>query len=203
MLRLRDIMTSDLLTVSPETSVREALELLGGRHVSGAPVISGGKLVGLVTGTDLMTFVAALPGVPTQRETQDESGDWPDPSVEADVENERESASAFYSELWDDVGADVTERIASVEGPEWNMLEEHDVSEVMTSLPLVTLGPDADVEEAADLMKEKGIHRILVTDGHSLLGVVSALDVAKAVAERKLTRRTYVFNRDRDHFNRE
>jgi CBS domain-containing protein len=203
MLRLRDIMTSDLLTVSPETSVREALELLGGRHVSGAPVVSGGKLVGLVTGTDLMTFVAALPGVPTQRETQDESGDWPDPSVEADVENERESASAFYSELWDDVGADVTERIASVEGPEWNMLEEHDVSEVMTSLPLVTLGPDADVEEAADLMKEKGIHRILVTDGHSLLGVVSALDVAKAVAERKLTRRTYVFNRDRDHFNRE
>jgi CBS domain-containing protein len=203
MLRLRDIMTSDLLTVSPETSVREALELLGGRHVSGAPVISGGKLVGLVTGTDLMTFVAALPGVPTQRETQDESGDWPDPSVEADVENERESASAFYSELWDDVGADVTERVASVEGPEWNMLEEHDVSEVMTSLPLVTLGPDADVEEAADLMKEKGIHRILVTDGHSLLGVVSALDVAKAVAERKLTRRTYVFNRDRDHFNRE
>jgi CBS domain-containing protein len=203
MLRLRDIMTSDLLTVSPETSVREALELLGGRHVSGAPVISGGKLVGLVTGTDLMTFVAALPGVPTQRETQDESGDWPDPSVEADVENERESASAFYSELWDDVGADVTERIASVEGPEWNMLEEHDVSEVMTSLPLVTLVPDADVEEAADLMKEKGIHRILVTDGHSLLGVVSALDVAKAVAERKLTRRTYVFNRDRDHFNRE
>lgn len=203
MLRLRDIMTSDLLTVTPETSVREALELLGGRHVSGAPVISGGKLVGLVTGTDLMTFAASLPGVPTRRETQDESGDWADPSLDEEVERERESASAYYSELWDDVGADVTERIASVDGPEWNMLEEHDVSEVMTSVPLVTLGPDADVEAAADLMKEKGIHRVLVTDGHSLLGVVSALDVAKAVAERKLTRRTYVFNRDRDHFNRE
>jgi CBS domain-containing protein len=196
-------MTTDLLTVTPETSVREALELLGGRHVSGAPVISGGKLVGLVTGTDLMTFAAALPGVPTQRETQDEWGEWAEPFVEAEVENERESASAFYSELWDDAGADVTERIASVAGPEWNMLEEHDVSEVMTSLPLVTLGSDAGVEAAADLMKEKGIHRVLVTDGHSLLGVVSALDVAKAVADRKLTRKTYVFNRDRDYFNRE
>lgn len=203
MLRLRDIMTSDVLTVTPETSVREALELLGGRHVSGAPVVSGGKLVGLVTGTDLMTFVAALPGVPTQRETNDEWGDWAEPPVDEEVEREREAASTFYLELWDDVGADVTERIASAQGPEWNMLEEHDVSEVMTSVPLVTLGPDAGVEEAATLMKERGIHRVLVTDGDSLLGIVSALDVAKAVAERRLTRRTYVFNRNEDQFNPE
>ncbi len=151
-----------------------------------------------------MTFAAALPGVPTQRETN-EWDDWAEPTAKQEVERDRErkSASAFYLELWDDVGADVTERITSVEGPEWNMLEEHDVGEVMTSTPLVTLGPDADVEEAAELMKVKGIHRVLVTDGQSLLGIVSALDVAKAVAERRLTRRTYVFNRDRDYFNRE
>jgi CBS domain-containing protein len=81
------------------------------------------------------------------------------------------------------------------------MLEEHDVSEAMTSTPLVTVEPDTDVEAAANLMTEKGIHRVLVTEGDRLVGIVSALDVAKAVAEHKLTRRTYVFNRDEDFRN--
>ena len=40
-LRLRDIMTTDALTVTPETTVREAMELLARHHVSGAPVVSG------------------------------------------------------------------------------------------------------------------------------------------------------------------
>ena len=82
MLRLRDIMTTDVLTVTPEPSVREALELLGMRHVSGAPVVSGGTLLGVVTGTDLMNFVAALPGVPTERETHEEWDVGSAPSVE-------------------------------------------------------------------------------------------------------------------------
>ena len=60
MLRLRDIMTTDVLSVSPETSVREAMELLTRRHVSGAPVVAGGKIVGVVTGNDLMMLASAL-----------------------------------------------------------------------------------------------------------------------------------------------
>lgn len=198
MLRLRDIMTEDAVAVTPETSVREALALLGGRHVSGAPVVSGGKLLGVITGTDLMAFAASLPGVPTERESQVEWGAWAEPSAEEEAESEREPASAFFTEMWDDAGADVTERFASVAGPEWNVLDEHIVGEVMVRTPLVTLGPDADVESAAGLMKERGIHRVLVTEGNRLLGIVTALDIAKAVAERRLTRRTYVFNRDQD-----
>ena len=77
------------------------------------------------------------------------------------------------------------------------------VSEVMTRAPLVTLEPTADVEAAASLMTEKGIHRVLVTDGDRLVGIVSALDVAKAVADGKLTRRTDVFNRDEGFQNGE
>src|SRR5215510_13878698 len=54
MLRLRDIMTTDVLPVSPETSVRDAMELLARHHVSGAPVIANHQLVGVVTTTDLL-----------------------------------------------------------------------------------------------------------------------------------------------------
>ncbi len=40
MLRLRDIMTTELVTVAPELSLRDAMELLVTSHVSGAPVVA-------------------------------------------------------------------------------------------------------------------------------------------------------------------
>lgn len=195
MVRLHEIMTTELVTVTPETSIRDAMDVLGHRHVSGAPVVSGGRLLGVVTATDLLTFVASLSGVPTEREQgESEWGGWIDASP-ADSDTGAEPASAFFADLWDDAGADVATRTASTAGPEWNTLEEHDVSEAMTRLPLITLPPDADIRTAADLMHSRRIHRVLVTDGGRLVGIVSALDIARAAAERKLTDRVYVFNR--------
>lgn len=43
----------DPLTVSPETSVRELLELTEAHHISGMPVVEGRKLVGIVTSRDV------------------------------------------------------------------------------------------------------------------------------------------------------
>ena len=198
MLRLRDIMTTDVLTVNPETSIREAMELLGRHHVSGAPVVSGAKLVGVVSANDLMIFASALPGVPTERDRRDASDGWDEPQMAEKDDDDSEPASAFFADLWDDAGGDVVERETTVTGPEWNALEEHDVSEVMTYSPLSTLPPDADARTAADLMARLRIHRVLVTDDDRLVGIVSALDVAKAVADHRITDRTYVFNRDRE-----
>lgn len=195
MLRLRDIMTDDLVTVSPETSVRDAMELLSRHHLSGAPVIAGGSLVGVVTTTDLMTFASSLPGAPTERDLGDDWPMWPEPPIASDVDAEAQPASAYFADLWNDAGADVTTRMVSMVGPEWNALEEHHVSEVMTSAPLATLPPTADVHLAADVMQRRGIHRVLVTEGERLVGIVSALDITRAVAQHKLTERTYVFGR--------
>lgn len=80
MLRLRDIMTTDVLTVNPETSIREAMELLGRHHVSGAPVVAGSKLVGVVSANDLMIFASALPEAPTERDQRDSSDGWGEPA---------------------------------------------------------------------------------------------------------------------------
>lgn len=197
MLRVRDIMTTDLVTLTPETSVRDALDLLGRSHVSGAPVLSGEKLLGVVTTTDLMMFAGGLPGVPTQREVEQREA-WDETPIEQEVEQEDEPSSAYFTELWDDAGTDADERMSSLSGPEWNALEEHDVTEVMTVPPLVTMPPDAEVETAAAMMKDHGIHRVLVVEGDTLVGLVTAFDVTKAVAEGKLTRRVFAFNRDYD-----
>jgi predicted transcriptional regulator len=176
---------------------------LARHHVSGAPVVSGDDLIGVVSGTDLMSFAAALSGVPTENDTTEEWGEWSEASIGDDVEAGNEPASAFFSDLWDDAGAEVTGRISSTSTPEWNVLEEHDVSELMTRTPLATLGADATAEAAAELMRTKGIHRVLVTDGAKLVGIVSALDIATAAADGRFTSRKYVFNRTNEYDDRE
>jgi len=196
MLRLRDIMATDVVAISSEATVREAMELLSRHHVSGAPVVNGSTLVGVVSATDLMEFAAALPGVPTELDTREEWNDPGDPSLDGQVDRESEPGCAFYADMWEDAGADVTQRLATPSTPEWNALEEHTVGEVMTRGPLVTLGPDDSAETAADIMRTKAIHRVLVTEGDSLVGIVSALDIVKAAADHRFTVRQFVFNRD-------
>lgn len=85
------------------------------------------------------------------------------------------------------------------EWPRRDVLDAHTVGEVMTPVPCA-LPPDADVTAAADFMRREGIHRLLVVDGDRLAGIVSALDVVRAVADRRLTTHTYVFDSE-DRFD--
>jgi predicted transcriptional regulator len=87
--------------------------------------------------------------------------------------------------------------MSALASPEWDLLEEHEVEEIMTR-KLLAVPPDAPVEEAARLMKKSGVHRVFVTDDRRIVGVVSAIDIAHAVAEHLLDRKTYVFNREGD-----
>jgi CBS domain-containing protein len=160
--------------------------------------VEGRSVVGVVTSTDLMTFAAALSGVPTERELIGDAMDAPiERADEADLDPDADSPAAYFYEMWDDAGADTSARISAASSPEWNALEEHDVSEVMTRSPLVMLPVDATAEEAAGLMRRNRIHRILVTENGTLAGIVSALDIAGAVADHRFTTRMYVFDHPR------
>jgi acetoin utilization protein AcuB len=59
------------------------------------------------------------------------------------------------------------------------------------------LRPDTPVEHAADFMRDAGIHRVLIMEDDRLLGLLSTTDIAGAVADNKLTKRVYVFDRTR------
>jgi CBS domain-containing protein len=52
------------------------------------------------------------------------------------------------------------------------------VAEVM-STPLITIDPDADLTEAAKIMKQHKIRRLAVTREGTLRGVVTAADIAR------------------------
>lgn len=53
-LEAKDVMTSPVITVDPQTPVKEVARLLLTHHISGVPVVSEGKLVGIVTEADLL-----------------------------------------------------------------------------------------------------------------------------------------------------
>ena len=188
MLRLRDIMTKDVLTVTPDLALRDAMALLARRHVSGAPVIDGGRVVGVLSSTDLLEFAAALPGVPVAHAGPTDF-DAELAAEQIDLDALRES---LVAEIWAGAGVDVADRIREAAGHEWNALEEHTVADVMTRT-VVSLLPNTPVQVAADRMRTAGVHRILVMRGDRLLGIVTTKDIANAVADHKLTTRKYVF----------
>jgi CBS domain-containing protein len=149
MLKLKDIMTRDVVSAGPDMTIRDAMELLSERHISGAPVIDGGKVVGIFSSSDLLALLADL--------------------------NDTTPSLTFR-------------RRKSRTTP----LEDVTVDEVMTR-KVQSLPPDCSIEEAAQVMMKKQIHRVLVMEGDTVLGIVSTSDVAKAVAEHKIGSRTYVF----------
>lgn len=189
MLRIREIMTTDVVTLSPDASLRDAMEALTSRHITGAPVAAGRKVIGVVSLTDLAEFAAASPGVPTLRPPVDEPDDWENAG---DLPSPDEPPSAYFAELYDDAGADVTLRMDHTDSPEWNVLEDHTVAEAMNRR-VSALPPDAPVDHAAAVMRRAGIHRVLVMEGPELLGVLTTTDIANAVADHRLQARTYVF----------
>jgi CBS domain-containing protein len=149
MLKLKDIMTREVVSAGPDMTIRDAMELLSEWHISGAPVVDGGKVVGIFSSSDLLALLADL--------------------------NDTTPSLTFR-------------RRKSRTTP----LEDITVDEVMTR-KVQSLPPDCSIEEAAQVMVKKQIHRVLVMDGDTVLGIVSTSDVAKAVAEHKIRSRTYVF----------
>ncbi len=147
MLRIRDIMTSEVVTLSPDTSIREAAELLTTERVGGAPVVRLGTLIGMLTAQDLMDFVASLATEPAEVRTRTEHG----------------------------------------------ILDDHTVEEAMSRAPLRTVTPSTPVEKAAEMLAVERMHRIPVVEEGRLVGIVSTMDVVRAVADRKLSHTTFVF----------
>jgi CBS domain-containing protein len=189
MLRIRDIMSTEIVTLSPGLSVRDAMDVLTRHHITGAPVLTNGKVVGVVSLTDLAEWASQAPGIPTQRPPVEDPDDWENVADQAYLE---EPPAAYFVEMWDDAGADVTARISQTDAPEWNALEDHTVGEIMNRR-ILALPADAPVDHAAAVMRRAHVHRVLVMEDARLVGVATTTDIANAVADHRMTSRVYVF----------
>src|SRR4029079_7271517 len=94
-------------------------------------------------------------------------------------------AAAFFLDLWPNDELNVAERFAASR-PEWSLLEEHLVSEAM-SRSVCSVPQDLEVSAAAQRMLAAGALRAIVTGDDDVVGILTATDILRAVAEHRLT----------------
>jgi len=178
MTTVREIMSTELVVVSPQLSLRDLIDLLAKEQLGGAPVVAEGGVVGVITLADILALQASLPPVPVEASEAPE----PEPEARGTADTEDDSVSAFYVDLWPDAEAELPERSEALRGPEWDVLSQHTVEEAM-SRRLWTVTPDETVEAAARRMEQAELHRLLVVEQESLIGIVTSADVTRAVAQ--------------------
>ncbi len=59
-IQVRGIMTPDPITVTPDTPLEEAARLILDNKIGGLPVVEGGRLVGIITETDLIRTLVEM-----------------------------------------------------------------------------------------------------------------------------------------------
>ncbi|WP_431928565.1 CBS domain-containing protein [Amycolatopsis tucumanensis] len=56
--RVGEVMTTDVVTVGPETDVTEVGRMMAGRGIRAVPVVDGNRIVGVITARDLVRVLA-------------------------------------------------------------------------------------------------------------------------------------------------
>jgi predicted transcriptional regulator len=188
MVRVGDIMTPHVVTLAAEATLREAIETLVTCRIGGAPVVEGEQIVGVLSAPDILEFESVTP-------IAADVHDWP-PAVTVDEivpeSEETDAAPAFFTDHWSDSDASVAGRFESTTGPEWDFLNDHLVSEAMTRSVCV-LPARLEVSAAAQQMLAAGVQRAIIVKSGKLMGILTATDILRAVAERRLTTRQFVF----------
>lgn len=57
MFSLEQVMAKDLISVTPESTIKEAAEILVSKEFHALPVVEGDLLVGIITSTDLIKYL--------------------------------------------------------------------------------------------------------------------------------------------------
>lgn len=153
-MKVKDVMNSNLIFCKPEDSVREAAKILKENNISGAPVLKGEKLVGIVTEADLLKLLI----IPEKGEL------WlPSPFEVIEVP---------IREL---LGWEETKKMLSDVG-------STKIEEIMTK-DVHIISSEASVEEASEHMIRHRINRLPVTEDSRVVGIVTRGDIIKGLAK--------------------
>lgn len=153
----RDIMQPHVVTVTPDLSLVELGDLLISKRIGGVPVVEAGVLVGVVSRSDFVRCLSL----------------------------ERSLAGLVADGLDDEEFAPGGTSPSLLSQPLFKQFEDRSVRDIMVSEP-VTVRPDTPVREVARVLVTRHLHRVLVTEGETVHGIISALDVARVIAEGRL-----------------
>lgn len=179
MLRVSDIMTREVLTLEGEASLREAMELLSTKHLSGIPIVAGERVTGIISLSDIIGFLIAVPESEAGEHVETLVESLEEPEDEEDDEELR--AVSMDEDVWSEWSESPSMRAEENPLTAESLLDQHTVEEAMNR-EVIGVRSTESVRSAATIMAERGIHRVLVIDKGALVGIVSALDIARAVS---------------------
>jgi CBS domain-containing protein len=153
-----DLMNPEVLTVREDMAVRDLAAFLVDNEITGAPVEDeNGKLVGVVSVVDVA-------------EVASESA-----SAEADRSN-----PDFYERSWEESLSDEeVEEIGELAGEDGDELV---VRDIMTPM-VYSVAEEDPVSAIASLMLEAHLHRVLVTRGDKVVGIITTSDLLGLLVE--------------------
>ncbi|BAW31929.1 MAG TPA: CBS domain-containing protein [Methanothermobacter sp.] len=205
---IKRVMSKDLITISAASDIREAVDLMLRNNISSLPVVEDGKLVGIITKTDLLWVY-----------NEKCKGRWKvSDLMTKDVITVTENHTiAHVTNLMEEnnigriivikdnepIGIITSENIsfAQLEDPETGVPLEKiyfvkrkseekkkvrlvsmlTAGDIMTE-DLITLKDDADAAEAANIMLNEKISGIpIVDENNQLAGIITKTDIIKAI----------------------
>ncbi len=151
----KDIMNPSVISVEEDLSVHELANFFTEKMISGAPVVNkDGKLVGVVSLSDIVRN--------DERRTA--------------IVNDKQESDYYLSGWEDNLNSDEIQELH---------LEEDDsltVRNIMT--PLIFKVKETELISAmSDIMIGGRIHRLLVTRDEKVVGIITTLDMLKAIRD--------------------
>jgi CBS domain-containing protein len=205
------LMVPDPVSVTPDARVPDIAALMVARDFSGLPVLDGGKLVGMVTKTDILRSTSVNSLTPRVRDLMGEAetvnryhsldhvinlmSERYEPLVVVNDDGTlagiiTESNLAFFKYNTDTSTGLPEKDVKMLRKGESGgrkrfryVMEVHAVAEDIMSRPVITVGKDDPVTAVVALMRENHINSVVVVDGANLAGIVKRDNIIQEVAK--------------------
>ena len=154
----RDVMQADVLSVTSTTSVADLGDFLISHRIGGVPVVDDGRLVGIVSRSDIVRAASLDRSLAGM-------------ALEGVAQDEFAPAEA----------PDPAELLRTVS----RTIEPLTVRQIMV-VDTVTVAPDTPITDVARILSKRHLHRVVVTEGDHVRGMISALDLVRLIADGRL-----------------
>ena len=149
-------MSSNVKKVKPTDTIFKVAKLLSKYDISGAPVVSNGKVIGVISETDIMKFMKLDIH-----------------KTDVDIAAEPHVIGIVLIEL-------LREKLT--ENTKLDKLKKIKVKDFMTK-NVISISPKESVLDAATMLDKYQIDRLLVIEKGKLVGLVSRLDLIRALLD--------------------
>ena len=162
MVNVREVMSSPVTSITPDTLVRDAAAVLAERNVSGVPVVDKDVVVGVFSEIDVLRSIKT-----TKKDLR-----LVFPSISSlGIAFQEEVTQREILEAYEEVG-------------------KTPVSDVM-SKQVVTVSPDIPLNEAIVLMVQHKIQRLPVVENKRLVGIVTRGDIIRGLAKERTNNKNH------------